>query len=213
MAKLWISFLTLFLLHTIQSVPSNAPSNAPTHAPSIAPIFRFTPTNAPTLTQKYVYVRSTGCDWGDCGSPPIFRFTPTNAPTLTQKYVYVRSTGCDWGDCGSPATSYPFMCLHQVEQIGAAYDQCCNYTYTSQGPSPNPSVAPTTPTSYPTKQPTALPTNVPTLAPTSAPTNTPTYQPTCETIEYGWNCFLGQIDGNPWGQCHVYNANGEFFMG
>eukprot|EP01083_Nonionella_stella_P144147 449499_1 len=185
MAKLWISFLTLFLLHTAQSVPSNSPSNAPTHAPSIA---------------------------------PIFRFTPTNAPTLTQKYVYVRSTGCDWGDCGSPATSYPFMCLHQVEQIGAAYDQCCNYPYmyTSQGPTPNPSVAPTTPTSYPTEQPTAitaLPTNVPTLAPTSAPTNTPTYQPTCETIDYGWNCFLGQIDGTPAGRCDQYNANGEFNMG
>eukprot|EP01083_Nonionella_stella_P284373 968063_1 len=87
MAKLWISFLTLFLLHTIQSVPSNAPSNAPTHAPSIAPIFRFVPTNAPTLTQKYVYVRSTGCDWGDCGSPATKQPTaitalPTNVPTL-----------------------------------------------------------------------------------------------------------------------------------
>eukprot|EP01083_Nonionella_stella_P284374 968064_1 len=68
----------------------------------------------------------------------------------------------------------------------------------------------------PSKQPTAitaLPTNVPTLAPTSAPTNTPTYQPTCETIDYGWNCFLGQIDGTPAGRCDQYNANGEFNMG
>ncbi len=44
--------------------------------------------------------------------------------------------------------------------------------------------------------------------PTKYPTNAPTNAPTCQSIDYGWRCFLG--DGSVFYDCTNYNANGEF---
>ncbi len=86
----------------------------------------------------------------------------------------------------------------------------------TQPPSNAPITAPTSitfsPTTAPSISPTQPPSVAPTFAPSMAPTNTPTYQPTCKTIEYGWECFLGDISGVPAGRCDHFNANGEFNM-
>eukprot|EP01083_Nonionella_stella_P023395 64726_1 len=53
------------------AAPSIAPSIAPTLAPTQAPSNFGSPTRSPTLTLNYVHVRTTGCDYGDCGSPRV----------------------------------------------------------------------------------------------------------------------------------------------
>eukprot|EP01084_Bolivina_argentea_P146166 256016_1 len=67
----------------IPTIPSSLPTNAPTYTPtnptysptnpttsptvsSISP--SMSPTPSPSLTDKYLYVRKSGCDWGHCSS-------------------------------------------------------------------------------------------------------------------------------------------------
>eukprot|EP01083_Nonionella_stella_P239592 838416_1 len=200
-------------------LPTTPPTLAPTLAPSIAPSYRpGAPTNAPTLTDKYVYVRVTGCDFGNCQS-------------IAWDYSYECIQGL--GEDMMGPIAYDLCCETRRRSLLASPAPSSSpsdattmspidapTSTPTRTPTTPPTFAPTTsptaqtmiPTSSPSTAPTHSTTN-PTFAPTQAPTATPTYQPTCETIEYGWPCFLGQIDGYPWGLCHQYNANGEFAMG
>eukprot|EP01083_Nonionella_stella_P239590 838414_1 len=206
-------------------LPTTPPTLAPTLAPSIAPSYRpGAPTNAPTLTDKYVYVRVTGCDFGDCQSPVTnYSYTCINQKDLIGAVAF--DLCCESRtDSFLPTMSpidVPSSVPTQSPISAPTLAPSISPTTQTKTPTFSPSTPPTHPTANPTAAPSSAPTLAPTLAPSSAPTwsptlaptATPTYQPTCETIEYGWNCFLGQIDGNPWGQCHQYNANGEFAMG
>eukprot|EP01084_Bolivina_argentea_P084930 153531_1 len=59
------------------TAPTGSPSSEPSFSPSTAPIFptipptlfpTISPTKEPTLTNKYLFIRSTGCDYGYCTS-------------------------------------------------------------------------------------------------------------------------------------------------
>eukprot|EP01084_Bolivina_argentea_P153556 267750_1 len=72
----------------ICNVPTPSPTDSPTTAPTEAPS-PSTPTAQPTLTEKHVYVRQNGCDYGYCNysSNSNDDFCINNS-SLTQQYAY-----------------------------------------------------------------------------------------------------------------------------
>eukprot|EP01083_Nonionella_stella_P149917 476786_1 len=187
-------------------LPTTPPTLAPTLAPSIAPSYRpGAPTNAPTLTDKYVYVRVTGCDFGDCQSPVTnYSYTCINQKDLIGAVAFdlcCESRTDSFLPTMSPIdvpSSVPTQSPISAPTLAPSISpttQTKTPTFSPSTPPTHPTINPTAaPSSAPTLTPTLAPSSAPTWSPTLAPTATPTYQPTCETIEYGWNCFLGQID-------------------
>eukprot|EP01084_Bolivina_argentea_P278173 475107_1 len=124
------------------------PTASPTASPSIAPSFaKGYPTMQPTLTQKYIYVRKSGCDFGYCSS---------NATNYTDTCLHI-----DENLIGN---------LHESETF------CCDVETTTGNPT-HPvrrrNLFEAT-TLEPTLEPTVQPTYIPTLEPT---TSSPTLDP------------------------------------
>eukprot|EP01084_Bolivina_argentea_P246126 411963_1 len=181
-------------LYSTSISPTLDPSNAPTE----------TPTQSPTFTEKIIYVRKNGCDYGYCTSYYVDYHSlcingPFILPQYQQRYCCVRSN-LTLNPTSNP-TPYPTFSPTLKPTLNPTIKPTLEPTLnpTSKptleptldpsihptinptlNPTPKPTLEPTlNPSIHPTKNPTVNPvTNAPTLEPTLEPTYIPTYIPT-----------------------------------
>eukprot|EP01084_Bolivina_argentea_P246124 411961_1 len=154
-------------LYSTSTSPTSDPSNAPTE----------TPTQSPTFTEKIIYVRKNGCDYGYCTSyyadyNSLCINEPFTLPKHQQQYC------CPENNLTFYPTSNPTLFPTFSPTLKPTLNPTINPTIE---PTLNPSIHPTIdPTLNPTFKPTVHPTLNPTSKPTVEPTLNPTVKPTIE---------------------------------
>eukprot|EP01084_Bolivina_argentea_P215790 366450_1 len=142
------------------ATPTVTPTAAPT-AQTVTPTLQ--PTIQPTLTDRYMYVRKSGCDFGYCAS---------NATNYNDVCLHI-----DGKLYGNLSDSEKFCC---VQTVAPTYIHTLKPTY-------NPTLKPTY---IPTLEPVYIPTLEPTTSLTSIPSKTPSKTPTNPTLEPTFNPSL-----------------------
>eukprot|EP01084_Bolivina_argentea_P268822 456718_1 len=172
--------------------PTVAPSISPTISPTIAPHASIIPTTSPTFTNKYIYTRQHGCDFGYCSSQNT-RYDVQNI-CKTQNNIGM--------------SAYNYCCIHNT------FNPTNNPTsLPSLSPKNNPTVNPsqlptinpsTNPSIYPTVGPTIV-TFQPTLSPTINSINSLNQTIFCPTIYITVMNATGFFDANNFNGLYVFN--------